>query len=338
MGWNSRLALRLMPSWPRWGEGWPDGLGAPPDPLPSLYCTKAQFMATNRPRGFAPWKPHPKSQELLDQVQEVLDTYRDLLPLTGRQIFYRLVATTAYDKTEEAYKRLLNLLNRARRAQIIGMNTIRDDGAITAGAGRFVDDRDFLNRCQKLAVGFQLDLLQFQPHYVELLCEAGGMVPQLQRVAEFYGVTVRSSGGFDSTTVKHSLGRHYADQQKPVIALHVGDLDPSGEHICANLGEDVGAFAAYYGGQASVLRIAVTADQQRAFGLPTAPAKKTDRRSFSADFTVQAEALPPDALATIVRDAIEAQLDMEALAWAQRHQHLLRNQLQQRMAALIADA
>ena len=293
-------------------------------------------MATNRPRGFAPWKPHTQSQELLDQVQEVLDTYRDLLPLTGRQIFYRLVATTGYDKTEVAYKRLLNLLNRARRAFIIGMDSIRDDGAITAGAGRFDNDRDFLEACQGWAAGFQLDFMQYQPRYIELICEAGGMVPQLQKVAEFYGVTVRSSGGFDSTTVKHSLGLHYANQQKPVIFLHVGDLDPSGEHICSNLGEDVGAFAAHYGGQASVLRIAVTADQQRAFDLPTAPAKKNDRRSFSADFTVQAEALPPNALAAIVRDAIEAQLDMEALGLAQSHQATLREDLQQRVAVLIA--
>jgi hypothetical protein len=184
------------------------------------------------------------------------------------------------------------------------MDTIRDDGAITAGGGRFASDRDFLEACQGWAAGFQLDFMQFQPRHIELICEAGGMVPQLQKVAEPYGVTVRSSGGFDSTTVKHNLGRLYASHEKPVIALHVGDLDPSGEHICTNLGEDVGAFAAYYGGQASVLRIAVTADQQITFGLPTAPAKKTDRRSFSADFTVHAEALPPDALAAIVRDAI----------------------------------
>jgi hypothetical protein len=44
-------------------------------------------MATNRPRGFAAWKPQAESADLLDQVQQVLATYSNLLPLTGRQIF-----------------------------------------------------------------------------------------------------------------------------------------------------------------------------------------------------------------------------------------------------------
>jgi hypothetical protein len=293
-------------------------------------------MASNRPRGFAAWKPQAESAELLDQVQQVLATYIDLLPLTGRQIFYRLVATTGYDKTELAYKRLLNLLNRARRAHIIQMGAIRDDGAMVAGDGRFSSDRDFLQSCEQWAGSFQLDFMQYQPRHVEVLCEAGGMVPQLERVAEPYGVAVRSSGGFDSTTVKHQLGQLYGQQSKPVVVLHVGDLDPSGEHICSNLAEDVGAFTTHYGGELSVLRIAVTENQQATFDLPTAPAKPTDRRSFSAAFTVQAEALPPDQLASIVRNAIEQQLDLNALAQAIDHQQLLRTDLQQKVATLLA--
>jgi hypothetical protein len=295
-------------------------------------------MATNRVRGFAPWRPQAKTRVLLDQVLQVLATYSNLLPLTGRQIFYRLVATTGYDKTEPAYKRLLELLNRARRARIIEMAAIRDDGAISAGDDRFSSGQDFLKSCQHWAASFQLDFMQYQPHHVEVLCEAGGMVPQLERVAEPYGVAVRSSGGFDSTTVKHQLGRLYGTQSKPVVVLHVGDLDPSGEHICSNLAEDVGAFTSHYGGELSVLRIAVTEDQQAAFDLPTAPTKPTDRRSFSAAFTVQAEALPPDALASIVRNAIEQQLDMAALAQAIDHQQVLRADLQRRVATLLTES
>ena len=295
-------------------------------------------MATNRPRGFAAWKPQAESADLLDQVQQVLATYSNLLPLTGRQIFYRLVATTGYSKTALAYKRLLNLLNRARRAHIIDMAAIRDDGAMAAGDGRFRSDRDFLTACERWAASFQLDFMQYQPRHVEVLCEAGGMVPQLERVAEPYGVAVRSSGGFDSTTVKHQLGRLYGKQSKPVVVLHVGDLDPSGEHICSNLAEDVGAFTSHYGGELLVLRIAVTEDQQAAFDLPTAPTNPKDVRSFSAAFTVQAEALPPDALASIVRNAIEQQLDMAALAQAIDHQQVLRADLQRRVATLLTES
>jgi hypothetical protein len=44
-----------------------------------------------RVRGFAPWSPEKATLALLDQVRGVLSEYADHLPLTIRQIFYRLV-------------------------------------------------------------------------------------------------------------------------------------------------------------------------------------------------------------------------------------------------------
>jgi len=296
-------------------------------------------MATNRPRGFAAWKPQAKTRQLLDQVQTVLDEYQDSLPLTVRQIFYRLVATAGFDKTDQAYERLLNLVNRARRAGLVPMDHIRDDGSISAGISRFDSPAQFLASCHDWASTFELDLLQYQPQHVEVLCEAGGMVPQLERVARPYGVAVRSSGGFDSTTVKHQLGKAYGALRKPVTVLHVGDLDPSGVHICSNLAEDVGAFASRYGCESlQVLRLAVTAEQQAAFDLPTSKPKEKDKREYPYDFTVQAEALPPDQLAAIVRNAIEQQLDLAAheLALAQQAEH--RQQLQRTIATLLTES
>ena len=83
--------------------------------------------ATTRHRGFALWRPQQRTRDLLDTVQAVLAEYAEQLPLTLRQIFYRLVARHGFDKTEPAYERLGNVLNRARRAQIISFDDIRDD-------------------------------------------------------------------------------------------------------------------------------------------------------------------------------------------------------------------
>src|SRR5262245_30138000 len=47
-----------------------------------------------RVRGFAPWSPEKATLALLDQVQGILDEYADHLPLTIRQIFYRLVGAS----------------------------------------------------------------------------------------------------------------------------------------------------------------------------------------------------------------------------------------------------
>jgi len=56
-------------------------------------------------------------------------------------------------------------------------------------------------------------------------------------------------------------------------------------------------------------------------GLPTAPPKPTDRRSFEGE-TVQAEAIAPDVLARIVREAIEDRMDLDQL-----HRTLVREQV-----------
>src|SRR5262245_8737629 len=74
-----------------------------------------------RVRGFAPWAPEKATFALLNQVQGVLNEYVDHLPLTIRQIFYRLVGAHNYEKSERAYQRLIEHLNRARRARIISM-------------------------------------------------------------------------------------------------------------------------------------------------------------------------------------------------------------------------
>jgi hypothetical protein len=62
------------------------------------------------------------------QVKQILDEYRDHLPLTARQIFYRMVAAYNYPKTENAANNLGEHLTRARRAEMIPFEHIRDDG------------------------------------------------------------------------------------------------------------------------------------------------------------------------------------------------------------------
>src|SRR6266487_1486294 len=103
----------------------------------------AQRVRT-RVRGFAPWSPKADTLALLDQVRGVLDEYEDYLPLTIRQIFYRLVGAHEYEKTERAYQRLIEHLNRARRARMIPMSAIRDDTGVILAPTTWRDAAEFL--------------------------------------------------------------------------------------------------------------------------------------------------------------------------------------------------
>ena len=61
---------------------------------------------TTRVRGLAPWQPRAATLALLDLVRGILIEYRQYLPMTLRQIFYRLVGVHDYPKDEKAYSRL----------------------------------------------------------------------------------------------------------------------------------------------------------------------------------------------------------------------------------------
>jgi hypothetical protein len=259
-----------------------------------------------RPRGFIEhWAPRPETRELLDRVNQVLAEYAD--PLTLRQIFYRLVGVHGYDKTELAYDRLGEILNKARRARLVAMGAVRDDGFTSAVPITFEDEDEFFAAVGAWAQNLRLDRQRGQPRRLALWCEASGMVPQLQRIAEPFGISVHSSGGFDSLTDKHRTGREWGAD--PVTVLHLGDHDPSGVHCFSALDEDVVAFAQHYGGDIEFSRLAVTPAQARRYRLPSAPPKQTDRRRFEGNETWQIEALDPRELANIVRTAIEARLD-----------------------------
>jgi hypothetical protein len=263
-----------------------------------------------RPRGFIDWRPSAKSGSLLDQVEAVLASYAGQLPLTLRQIFYRLVARFAYEKTERAYKRLGELLNSARRAGRVPMDHIRDDGFVRHAPNAFASVDAFLEAVRAAAEDLRLDRQRGQKRRLVVMCEAAGMAPQLARIADPYGVEVLSSGGFSSLTDTHGLAAQWARQA--ITVLQIGDHDPSGVHVFSHLAEDVAAFAEAYGGNTEFIRLAVTLDQAHALGLASAPPKATDRRAFAGDETHQAEAIDPADLAQIVENAITARLDRAA--------------------------
>ena len=122
---------------------------------------------------------------------------REHLPLTLGRVFYRLVGTVDFLKDERAYKRLCETAGKARPREL------DPDGRHPRRRvdPRF-DPRGWANRDEMLSAWrhevatFRLNRQIEQPTQLYLWCEAGGIVPQLARIADPYGVTVISAGGF----------------------------------------------------------------------------------------------------------------------------------------------
>jgi len=291
-----------------------------------------------RAKGYADWRPQDKTLVLVGAVRAILEEYQAHLPLTIRQVFYRLVGVYGYPKDENAYERLCNALNRARRSGYIRFKDLRDDGISVMQPSHYSGVEDFYGYLDHLGSNYERDKLADQPVDMRVLCEAAGMMPQLSRVCERYWVPVYSCSGFDSLTAKYELAKACAQtydwRGRPTVILHLGDLDPSGVSIYESMREDVLAFVA---GDVPRLdadevamfdRIALTRRQVEYYDLTTYAPKPSDLRSRRwVGETCQLEALPPDVLARLLTSAIEANLDQETLARAREAEAQERRQI-----------
>jgi hypothetical protein len=298
-----------------------------------------------RVMGLAPWQPRAKTQATLDQILEILDEYREQWPITNRQICYRLVGRFGYDKSEQAFERAYEYLNRARRAGMVPFEAIRDDGEEVAVPLTFASREQFIATAKRLAADYRMDRQAGQAQYIELWCEAAGMVPQLAAVVGEYGVAVRSSSGFNSVTVLYDAATRVLEREVPTLVLQVGDHDPSGRSIFDRVAADVDRLAYdlavrdehHRYPEVSFRRIAVTAEQITRYQLPGSPAKATDKRGSWEGDTVQAEALPPDTLAAEVRQAVTALIDEGALARVRQDEQAEGARVTADIDALLAD-
>jgi hypothetical protein len=270
-----------------------------------------------RVKGFAEWTVYDKTAPLLADIQDVLEEYREYLPMTLRQVFYRLVGR-GYTKSELFYNRVSEVCSRGRRSGRISFDAIRDDGISRQGGDDYGWDspEDYYGSIETMNNYYCRSWHDDQPNFVQVLCEAAGMVPMLESAVDDLRVGVASSSGFDSLTVKHDLFREarsrFAALGQKTILLHVGDHDPSGYWMHRSMAEDFDAFCrdSEMEGIMELRRTLLTPEQIREWQIspdikqPQATSASSHAKQFVAlglAPAAQVEAVPPDTLTQKVR-------------------------------------
>jgi hypothetical protein len=118
--------------------------------------------------------------------------------------------------------------------------------------------------------------------------------------------------GYSSLSFLHTAATYIAELDVPTFVYHLGDFDPSG----VNAGEKIEETLREMAPEADLEfeRIAVNPDQIAAWSLPSRPTKQTDSRAkgFGAE-SVELDAIEPNQMRNIVRDAIERHLPPDEL-------------------------
>ncbi|MEQ4611459.1 hypothetical protein ABMX48_36615 [Streptomyces cavourensis] len=113
-------------------------------------------MPNKRPRGPQPyWRPKRETIRVLTAVDDILDRYRDHLPVSLRQLFYVLLSDGVLEKIERDYKRMCEYVGMARRSGRIPWDVIRDDTQIAVDAPpSFTGPADFFTAVDLAVDGY----------------------------------------------------------------------------------------------------------------------------------------------------------------------------------------
>jgi hypothetical protein len=166
-----------------------------------------------------------------------------------------------------------------------------------------------------------------QPYKLVLVGEKSSLDDVLAPIAARYEADLYLPTGEMSDTLIHRIASVGKADGRSMVVFYFADCDPSGWQMGISLSRKLQAFQALGIGpdEWQVRRVALTVDQVREHGLPSAPLKETEKRADrwrQAMGVEQTEidalaALRPDLLRRIARDALDPFFDstLEQRSW-----------------------
>jgi hypothetical protein len=247
---------------------------------------------------------------------------------TERQIHYALLNApplihakkpqSTYRNTVQCYKATCDLVTRARLKGQIPFRAIQDlTRPVEAwhchrGPGPFL--RSQLDQFLK---GYRRDLQQSQPNLIEILGEKSTILSIIEPVASEYGIPLTIGRGYCSIPPRHAMAQRFQRSgREKLILLVLGDFDPEGEDIAHSFARSMRDD--FKIDEVEAVKVALSAAQVRELRLPPMmKAKETSSRygdfvERHGDDVFELEAVPPEQLQRILRQAIDNGLDMDA--------------------------
>lgn len=227
--------------------------------------------------------------------------------LTLRQLYYQFVARGWLENRQKEYDKLGSLISDARMAGWIDWEAIEDRTRYLRGVPTVSSAGHAIQKARDV---YAEDLWKGQDWRPEVWIEKDALVGVIAPICDELRINFFACRGYNSQSEQWRAGRrmaeYYTRGQRPIV-FHLGDHDPSGLDMTRDNQERLSLFA---GTQVQVVRLALNWDQVEQYNPPPNPAKMTDSRAedYVARYgneSWELDALPPDAIARLIRDAVE---------------------------------
>lgn len=268
------------------------------------------------------------SLDIVNRCDAIIERYQAQgLRLTLRQLYYQLVTQNIIANAEKQYKRLSSIVSDARLAGLLDWDAIEDRVRQPKQQSQFDNVEDLVNAALH---SYRLPRWADQDYYVELWVEKDALAGVLAPIARQYHITLMVNRGYSSQSAMYESAARFKESDNEKILIYLGDFDPSGEDMV----RDIESRLTMFGVEGlTVTKVALTMAQVRQYRPPPNPAKLTDPRADAyvaehGSSSWEVDALPPETLQQIIRDALEDYTDWDrmnaVIATEEKHKKALK--------------
>jgi hypothetical protein len=222
-------------------------------------------------------------------------------PMTVRQVFYQATVRSLADKTEKGYRQVQEALKNMRVRGVMPYDWLVDN---SRSARQPYTSKGVADALEAAATCYRKNLWADADRHVQIWIEKDALAGVIEPVTDERDVALMVARGFSSLSFLHQAAEKIRAIGRPTFIYHLGDYDPSGVLAGEKIDETLRAMVPSV--EITFERLAVLPNQIRAWRLPSRPTKQTDSRAAGfARRSVELDAIDPNALRSLVREAIE---------------------------------
>lgn len=247
------------------------------------------------------------SMEVVTRANQIMEEYAAQgYELTLRQLYYQFVSRAWIANNVKEYKRLGDIVGKARLAGLIDWEHLVDRTRGMEQNSHWSDPESVIDAA---AEGYAIDKWEGQTYRPEVWVEKEALAGIVERACRDLDIPWFCCRGYTSLSEMWvgamRLKRYRRAQQIPVV-IHLGDHDPSGIDMSRDIEERLKLFV---GVKVQVERIALNFDQIQVYNPPPNPAKTTDSRYRDymdrfGEESWELDALEPGVMVGLIRDAV----------------------------------